>query len=73
MLNNRRLGKRIKSTREARGLTQKELAERINTHPLVISYWERGSRTPSLRLFRVLCSVLKVDANFLLGRKRKST
>ena len=41
------LGENIKKARKAAGVTQKELAERLQVYPKDISRWENGERTPS--------------------------
>lgn len=42
-----RIGKAVKATRTAQGLTQEELAARADLHPTYISDVERGARNPS--------------------------
>ncbi|WP_238786633.1 helix-turn-helix transcriptional regulator [Vagococcus coleopterorum] len=36
------IGKKIKSERQARGLTQQQLAEKLNVSDKTISSWETG-------------------------------
>ena len=59
--------RRLKSIRESRGLTQRELGERINTTANVVSNWEIGSGKPRLDLFRDLCIALNCPPGDLLG------
>jgi putative transcriptional regulator len=40
-------GEEIKLARELLGMTQAELAKRLDTHIMTISKWERGERKPS--------------------------
>jgi len=52
------LGKNVAAAREARGLTQVELAKRLGTTSMTVSRWERGVMEPGaldlLDLGRVL-------------------
>jgi transcriptional regulator with XRE-family HTH domain len=48
------VGKRLRIARRSAGLTQRELAERLDVEPITVSRWERGVTSPSLpRLMRV--------------------
>ena len=48
------IGVNIKRLRTARGMTQKEMAERIQVDPSMVCQIERGTKTPSLPLGRCL-------------------
>jgi DNA-binding transcriptional regulator YiaG len=37
----------IKATRQRLGLTQSQFADRIGCSALAVSFWERGTRTPT--------------------------
>ena len=37
-----RFGERLKSLRKAAGMTQQELADKLNVHLQTVSKWERG-------------------------------
>jgi GTP pyrophosphokinase len=43
-------GSRLREMREARGLSQKELAEQLGITQVAISGWERGAREPDLEM-----------------------
>lgn len=60
------LGQKIKKLREARGLTQVELAVIINISPVYVGFIENGRRRPSLRTLERLARALKVSASELL-------
>lgn len=60
------LGKRIKTVRKRRGLSQQDLAEQINCAPSYISYIETGVRCMSLPFFIDLANELNVSADELL-------
>jgi transcriptional regulator with XRE-family HTH domain len=60
------IGHRIKQAREAKGLTQAQLAEKVGLSVSHISVIERGIKTPKLETLVDILNVLKVDANFVL-------
>ena len=60
------IGQRMKQAREAKGLTQKQLAEKVGLSASHISVIERGIKTPKLETFVEILNILKVDANFIL-------
>ena len=49
------------------GLTQKQLAEKLNIDNSNITKWKRGENIPSLEVFYQLCKILDVSADYLLG------
>ena len=56
----------IKSTREKKGLTRKELAAQMRISPRYIAYIENSGQTPSLHVFYrfVTCLDMSVDQFF---------
>lgn len=46
-----RFAARLRELRQAAGLTQKEAAERLGFPQQVISRWETGERSPSLKQY----------------------
>jgi transcriptional regulator with XRE-family HTH domain len=59
------IGRRIREAREAKGLTQAELASLIGTTPSAVSNYEKGVSHPKEAILYKLIKVLEVDANFL--------
>lgn len=57
---------RLAELRRARGLTQVQLASRIEIHPSQLHRYEAGSSQPSLDVVRRLCRALSVSADALL-------
>lgn len=57
---------RLRKLREARGLTQKELAERIGLEVVQVSRYERGQYLPNAETLVGLGRVLQLDLNLLL-------
>ena len=60
------IGNRIRISRENAGLTQEELAERLNLSAQFISTIERGVAGASLATIISLCEVLNVSTEWLL-------
>lgn len=60
------LGKRIAALRSAKGLNQKQLAEKLNVSPSSVGMYEQGRREPSLELIVEMAGVLCVSTDFLL-------
>ncbi|MBE5875678.1 MAG: helix-turn-helix transcriptional regulator [Lachnospiraceae bacterium] len=63
------IGEKIKLARKEAGISQKELAERLQVYQKDISRWENGERTPSLEAFAQICRELKVSADEMLELK----
>lgn len=63
-------GKFIALIRKEKGLTQRELAEKLNLSEKTISKWERGVGFPDISLILPLCKCLEIDANELMTGER---
>lgn len=63
------IGEKIKKARRERGVSQKELADRLDVYQKDISRWENGERTPSAEVFAEICRSLKVSADEILELK----
>lgn len=61
-------GGRLVAAREARRLTQTELAQRAGLQPAAIGHFERNRRKPSFANVRALAKALNVSSDYLLGR-----
>lgn len=59
--------KNLMYLRRRRGMTQYDLAEKMGTTRNQISRWETGARVPDLNDIILLCLVLGVTPNELLG------
>ena len=60
------MGDRIKETRKLRGLTQDQLAEKVDITLEYISQIERGLKMPSMQVFIKLVEALDVSSDYLL-------
>lgn len=59
-------GKRIKELRAKRGITQEDLADKIDVDRSYIGFLERGERNPTLTKILKIAKALKVSASELL-------
>ena len=63
-----KIGKYIAAKRKALGLTQKQLAEKLNMSDKSVSKWERGICLPDVSVYLELCKILDISINeFLAG------
>ncbi len=60
-------GKKISVLRKEIGLTQTELAKKLNTSVSVISRYERDEMTPSIEAAKKLAKLLNTTVGYLLG------
>ncbi len=65
-----KIGEFIKSQRNAQGLTQKELAEKIGCTDKAVSRWETGKGLPDMSFIIPLSEELNVSVNELLRGER---
>ena len=63
-----KIGKYIAAKRKVLGLTQKQLAEKLNMSDKSVSKWERGICLPDVTVYLELCKILGISINeFLAG------
>lgn len=60
------IGHFLKEKREAKGLSQTEVAETLGVKPQFISNWERGMSAPPLRLLRVVVKLYGIPDQALI-------
>ncbi|WP_433945545.1 helix-turn-helix domain-containing protein [Paenibacillus sp. SN-8-1] len=61
------IGKRIKQSREEKGLTQESLAEKLDVSNAYISKIERGKTPINLDRLSELCKVLEESTEYILN------
>lgn len=66
------LGENLKKVRKAAGVTQKELAERLQVYQKDISRWENNELTPSAITLARICNALNASADVVLELNKKS-
>lgn len=59
----------FKELRIKSGLTQQEMADKLNISRSSIGMYENGEREPSFELLETIADYFNVDMNYLLGKK----
>ena len=59
----------LKELRKEKGLTQKQIAKKLNKSETGYASWEQGLSEPSINDVRLLCEIYEVSSDFLLGLK----
>ncbi len=67
------LGSKIKDIRQKRGITQKELAQRINKSVSTISSYETNAQLPPLDVIGDIALTLNVSLDYLVGIDKVNT
>lgn len=71
MLNSIKVGNFIMAKRKSLGMTQQQLADRLNVSFQAISKWENGIAYPNIEMLRDLALVLGVSADEILAGSEK--
>lgn len=71
-MNQVKIGLFLKELRNEKGLTQEQLAEKLNVSNRSVSRWETGSTLPDISLLIALADYYEVDIKELLEGERKS-
>ena len=58
---------RIRELRKMRGMSQQDLADKLDLNKVAISQYERGVRRPNIDIVSALCDIFNVSSDFLLG------
>ncbi len=66
------MGAFLAALRKANGMTQKDLADRLNVSDKTVSRWECDDGTPDLSLIPVIAEIFHVTCDELLRGERKS-
>ncbi len=64
-------GERLKKARTLRGLTQKQLAEKLNIGSTTVTGYEKDNSEPNMLTISKIMEILEVDANFLFQDEKK--
>ena len=62
-----KIGRYIRHLRKTAGMTQKELAEKLNVSFQAVSKWENGDALPDTGILLDLCDILNTTADKLLN------
>jgi len=68
-MNTRKLFNRISVLREERGISRKELAEKIGVNFQTVGYLERGEYNPSLDLAFKISEYFELPVDFIFSTK----
>ena len=70
-----RFGYRVRELREAKGLSQEELAFKAGVHRTYLGGIERGERNPSLKNISLIANALGISLAelFLFGERKPGT
>lgn len=60
------IGENIRAARKVAGVSQKELAERLQVHQKDISRWENGAHVPTVEMLVKICRELNASADEIL-------
>ena len=71
MIDSSKMGRFIVEKRRESGLTQQQLAARLNVSFQAISKWETGASSPNIEILKDLASVLGVTADEILAGSEK--
>ena len=63
------IGKTIQDLRKRKGLSQEELAEKIDVSRQAVSKWENGSSVPDVEKIIALSDFFQVSTDYLLKGK----
>lgn len=66
------IGAFIAVLRKAKGMTQRELAEKLNVSDKTVSRWERDEGSPDLAMIPVLSEIFSVSCDELLRGERRA-
>lgn len=64
-----KIGKKIAELRKEKGLTQEQLAEKINMDRTFVGYLEKGDRNPSVETANKIARALGVDISDIFNFK----
>ncbi len=71
MLNSTKVGNFIMEKRKSLGMTQQQLADKLNVSFQAISKWENGTTYPNIEILRDLAIVLEVSVDEILAGSEK--
>jgi len=71
MIDNKELGKELKSFRKSKKMKQWEVADKLNISNTTYSNYERGARRPSYEKLTALASLYRTTVDNLLSNNRK--
>ena len=61
-----KIGEKIQRLRKEHGLTQAQLATRVNVSPQAVSKWENGDAMPDVAMLGILAQIFEVSTDYLI-------
>lgn len=71
-MDQKRIGSFLREPRKERGITQENLAEKLNVSSRTISRWETGSNMPDISLLIEIADFFAVSIPEIINGERKS-
>ncbi len=71
-MDQQKIGSFLKTLRSERGMTQEELADRMNVSRRTVSRWETGSNMPDLAILVEIADLYDVDLREIFNGERKT-
>ncbi len=71
-MDQKKVGRFLKELRKEKGITQEQLAEKLNVSGRSVSRWETGSNMPDISLLVEIADYYDVDVRELIDGERKS-
>ena len=68
-----KIGDIIRKYRVQRGMTQEELGDKVFVTKQAVSKWETGKTIPDIETIRLLCDILQINKDEILGRSIAET
>ena len=56
---------------EKKKMSKSDFAKQMKITPVTVTHWTKDGRVPNAFYLNKMCDVLKVSADYLLGRKKK--
>ncbi len=66
-----RVGNIIKNARLAKGLTQRQLGDKIGKSNNVLTNWEKGTNSPDVDMIESLCTILEIPVSEMFPQKKE--
>lgn len=67
------IGQRIKELRNEKGITQKDLSDKLFVTPQAISRWENDEVEPSLDILNKMAEIFGVTIDYIIGKEERKT
>lgn len=65
------LGQKLKELRSLKGLTQKELADKLHVSFQTVSKWENGENEPDIATLKELAALFNCSVDYLIGSEQE--